>query len=602
MSGCKDRQDFRSQAPGTRKFREMGLAGKVALLAAFFAAVSAGRADAGALDWLSQKTGKTRAVRSESVVVERVNSGDLEQNNITGNSLDSYQFAQSHFSSSKVKLEKACRAISSRYNDASVRDILQKLFIIDTQLFKESIKNSALAVREIMRVNDSLTQGIQDLNRVVTAPGQETLDSLDKTIDKVGAANLSQTLLVKKYLAGAERTLQMSQTGYETLELIPSLSITGLDLLVQMSKQMMRMNQSNAEAFKGLLLNVQSSTEMVSSGLESIKKTVRETLRFSDHFAVKQFPLINLPAPSREKIYVTLNSVANSVKGVENTVSIGDSQVRNTAQQFTHLTGGFIAKAAEALKYQSEANGEKALEQISTYARNQVSGLFLRVKEDIGQMRTEMARVARSSASSLPPAVNFESRDEYASRRAQSASSQKLPLFLLGKAVGGESVDIGAAMAAPAPGGAQTSPAASGEGFIALKRPASASLPVAKGSTQVLYSEGAFADEDNSLMQPEMNILTKELGSDFFFGDSGENRSEGSVMARGGELPAGGDDLEMLPDEQNSEEMQMSYSNLNDAGAPEIEMLRMDSGSDSNDGDELIPMMRYDSDALNLDE
>ncbi len=601
MSGFIAKRDLWSHLHCLQPFPGVGQTGRVALLAAFFAAAAVSSAEAGALDWLSQKTGKAKPTRTESVEVQQIQLSNLEQNAVSGNTLDPYQFAQSHFSSSRGKLEKACRAISSRYNDAAVRDILQKLFVIDTQLFKEGIRNSALAVKEIVTVNDTLGQGIQDLNRIVTAPGQETLDSLDKTIEKVGSANLSQTLLVKKYLAGAERTIMLAQTGYETLELIPSLSVAGLDMMVQMSKQLMRMNQSNAEAFKGLLLNVQSSTEIVASGLESVRKTVRETLRFSDHFAVKQFPLINLPAPSREKIFVTLSSIANSVKGVENTVSIGDSQVRNTAQQFTHLTGGFIAKAAEALKYTTPDTSEKALEQISTYARNQVSGLFLRVKEDIGLMRTEMAKASRPSTTSLPPAVNFESRDEYASRRAQNTSSQKLPLFLLGRAGAAESSAADSASKndtqSPLIGGTPAE-----QGFIALSRKPESANNRSAGSTQVLYHEDAESEDESSLMQPEMNILSQELGSDFFFGDSGENRGAGSVMARGKDLPEEDEEIGMLPDERPGDEMKMSYGNLGEAGEPEIEMLRMDSGVDDANADDLLPMMRYDSDILDIEE
>ncbi len=619
MSGCIFHKDFRSPADvkhRSNKTFNAGLIHRTALLAAFFATISFSSAEAGALDWLNsnQKVSRPKQVRVETSAGQEIQLTGLEQTQVAGNNLDSYQFAQSHFSNSRAKLENACRAISSRYNDAAVRDILQKLYIIDTQLFKESIKHSALAVKEIITVNDLVGRGIQDLNRVITAPGQETLDNLDKSIDQVGSANLRQTLLVKKYLTGAERTIQMSQAAYETLELIPSLSVTSLDLLVQMSKQMMRMAQSNAEAFKGLLLNVQSSTELVSSGLENIKKTVRETLRFSDHFAVKQFPLINLPAPSREKIFVQLSSIANSVKGVENTVSIGDSQVRNTAQQFTHLTGGFVAKAAESLKYQSPDNGEKALEQISTYARNQVSGLFLRIKEDIAQMRTEMARAARPSTGNLPPAVKFESRDEYAARQAQSASSQKLPLFLLG-GPGNPGAETGArndsvVSAARPSSEVQGAPEEfAGDGFIALKNatPARKTAPVKAGATQVLYDESSFSSDESGLMQPEMNILTQELGSDFFFGEEGENKSAGSVMAKGASMPSYGDDDEddqvgTLPDEVETSDMKMSYGNLNDSGEPEIEMLRFDSASNGADADDLIPMMRYDSDVLSIEE
>ena len=615
MSGCL----FSSRLQSSSEVR-------ATLLAAFFAAAFASGAEASALDWLNANTKVSRprqAKASVSTDQQVVQLTGLEQKSLTGSTLDSYQFAQSHFGNSKGKLENACRAISSRYNDAAVRDILQKLFVIDTQLFKEAIKNSALAVKEILTVNDGLVQRIQDLNRIITAPGQETLDQLDKAVDKVGAANLSQSLLVKKYMAGAERTIQLAQSAYETLELIPSLSVPGLDLMVQMSKQLMRMTQSNAEAFKGLLLNMQSSNELISSGLENIKKTVRETLRFSDHFAVKQFPLINLPAPSREKIFVQLTSLANSIKGTENTVTIGDSQVRNTAQQFTHLIGGFLAKAGESLKYQSEASGEKAPEQISTYARNQVSGLFLRVKEDISLMRTEMAKASRPNASNLPPAVNFESRDEYASRNAQRASSQKLPLFLLGNGGGNDSqtaaAGAGTARGNSMPGlqnsgdlliggtksAAGTDDGGSIDGFIALNNGnRAAKKPVAPkgGTTQVLYNENSFADEGTGLMQPEMNILTKELGSDFFFGESGENQSADSLMAQGADVESfEEDDSGPLPDE-SERGMQMSYDNLSSGSEPEIEMLKFESVSDTGDSSDLLPMMRYDSEVLELEE
>jgi hypothetical protein len=615
MSGCL----FSSRPQSSSEIR-------ATLLAAFFAAAFASGAEASALDWLNSNTKVSRPRQTKARVSadqQVVQLTGLEQKGLTGSNLDSYQFAQSHFGNSRSKLESACRAISSRYNDAAVRDILQKLFVIDTQLFKEAIKNSALAVKEILTVNDGLGQGIQDLNRIVTAPGQETLDQLDKTVDKVGAANLSQSLLVKKYMAGAERTIQLAQSAYETLELIPSLSTPGLDMMVQMSKQLMRMTQSNAEAFKGLLLNIQSSNELISSGLENIKKTVRETLRFSDHFAVKQFPLINLPAPSREKIFVQLTSLANSIKGTENTVTIGDSQVRNTAQQFTHLISGFLAKAGESLKYQSQAGVEKAPEQISTYARNQVSGLFLRVKEDISLMRTEMAKASRPNARNLPPAVNFESRDEYASRNAQRASSQKLPLFLLGNGSGSDSQTApagnGAARGNSMPGVQNSddllvgaaAPSAGAEnnggfdGFIALgnnNRAAKKPAAVKSGTTQVLYQENGFADDETGLLQPEMNILTKELGSDFFFGESGENQSAGSLMAQGSETDSfEEDDTGPLPDE-SEHGMQMSYDNLSSGGEPEIEMLKFESVSDTGDSSDLLPMMRYDSEVLDLEE
>jgi len=250
----------------------------------------------------------------------------------------------------------------------------------------------------------------------------------------------------------------------------------------------------------------------------------------------------------------------------------------------------------------------------------------LRVKEDISLMRTEMAKASRPNASNLPPAVNFESRDEYASRNAQRASSQKLPLFLLGNGGGSDSQASVAGNGAPRGnsgpglqnlqnsgdlllgGTKSTAGAANGEnldGFIALNpgnRPAKRPVVPKSGTTQVLYNENSFADDETGLMQPEMNILTKELGADFFFGESGENQSADSLMAQGADAESfEEDDSGPLPDEAERG-MQMSYDNLSSGGEPEIEMLKFESVSDTGDSSDLLPMMRYDSEVLELEE
>ncbi|MBU1106219.1 MAG: hypothetical protein KKB51_06100 [Candidatus Riflebacteria bacterium] len=599
------------------------------LLCAFLSAMTSVPAKAGALDWLAQTTSrnsrsvaqaKTPNVKVESVQVQP--SAD-EARQISGGNLDTFNFAQSHWTQSRARLEKACRAISSRYNDPAARDILQKLFVIDTQIYRENIRNAAMAVSEVRDININVRQGLVAINRIVTAPGQETLDNLDKAIDGVLAANVNQMLLVKKHLSGAEKTVQISQAAYETLELIPSLSFQALDMLVQTSKQLMRIAQSNSEAFKGLLLNVQSSNEQVTAGLDNIKKTVRETLRFSDHFAVKQFPLINLPTPSREKIFVQLNTLSNFVRGVDNTVQIGDSQVRNSSQQFTHIITGFIAKADESLKYYNPDNQEKALEQISTYARNQVSGLFLRAKEDIAAMRTVMAKAARPTSGNMPPAVNIESRDEYASRRARTATSEKLPLFLLG---GGKAVSeservsgtasneqmITATVSQPDSFLPLVSTDARSNGAASTVVSRNASRPPAGATEQVLYNENMSFGDDSELLQSEVSILSKELGTDFFFGSGaggGDNISGSRLMAQNDDSVGFAEDEEQGEDQGYAEgrdyeesSMQISCDNLNGSGEPEIELLKFDSASNGSSADDLIPMMRFDSDTLSFDE
>ena len=594
------------------------------LLCAIISAMANAPADAGALDWLAQTTSRnSRGAASTKQSSARVESVQIQPavdqaQQISGGNLDTFNFAQSHWTQSRTRFEKACRAISSRYNDAVARDILQKLFVIDTQIYRENIRNAAMAVNEVRDLNLKVRQGLIAINRIVTAPGQETLDNLDKAVDEVLAANVNQLLLVKKHLAGAEKTVEIAQAAYETLELIPSLSFQALDMLVQMSKQLMRIAQSNSEAFKGLLLNVQSSNEQVSSGLDNIRKTVRETLRFSDHFAVKQFPLINLPTPSREKIFVQLNTLSNFVRGVDNTVQIGDSQVRNSSQQFTHIITGFIAKAAESLKYHNPDNQEKALEQISTYARNQVSGLFLRAKEDIAAMRTQMARAARPTSGNMPPAVNIESRDESASRRARAATDTKLPLFLLG----GVKAAAGANETARITTGKSvtTAPGSQPDSFMPLvtnaDRSEDATSQVAKGqrpvgaSEQVLYNENMSFGDDSDLMQSEVNILSKELGADFFFGSNagaGENIAQSRLQAQNDDSAGftedeGEGDGSAEDSSYDESSMQVSYDNLNDSGEPEIELLKFDSASTGSSADDLIPMMRFDSDNLSFND
>lgn len=590
------------------------------LLCAAFSVMAGVPVEAGALDWLVQSNSSRNArnaapVRQTAAPAESVavQVESVEEQTLTGGNLDTFNFASTHWMQSRERLEKACRAISSRYNDAAARDILQKLFVIATQIFRENIRNTAMAVSEVRDVNVKVRQGLIAVNRIVTAPGQETLDNLDRAVDEVLAANISQMLYLKKYLVAAERTAQLARTSYETLELIPSLSLPALDMMVQMSKQLMRVSQSNSEAFKGLLLNVQSSNEQVSSGLDNVKKIVRETLRFSDHFAVKQFPLINLPTPSREKIYVQLNTLNNFVRGTDNTVQIGDSQVRNASQQFTHMITGFIAKAAESLKYHSPDNQEKALAQISSYARNQVSGLFLRAKEDLTAMRTDMAKASRPGIGNMPPAVKVESGEEMASRRARSAADEKLPLFLLGGRNSGEPASHGNQAEAPVIAAKNLDQSE----FIPLKPQSDSdvlpmqissrrSAPPPGVTEQVLYDESMSFGDSSDLLQSEVNILSNELGTDFFFG-SGENISQSSLQARN-------DDSVGFEDESDDDsaegdnngfaegDLQVSYDNLNSTGEPEIELLRFDSASNESSGDDLIPMMRFDSETLSFDE
>ena len=78
--------------------------------------------------------------------------------------------------------------------------------------------------------------------------------------------------------------------------------------------------------------------------------------------------------------------------------------------------------------------------------------------------------------------------------------------------------------------------------------------------------------------------------------------SAGSLMAQGSETDSfEEDDTGPLPDE-SEHGMQMSYDNLSSGGEPEIEMLKFESVSDTGDSSDLLPMMRYDSEVLDLEE
>ncbi len=604
----------------SRLFFGGGTTAKIALLAAFFATFATVSANAGLFGSnKNSKNNNTNNNQDRGIVQIQLN--DFQQRNINGTNLDAYKFAQSHYGQSKAKLEQICRAISSRYNDNSARDILQKIYVIDTQIYMQNIKNSALSVSEVLKSNNAVGQGLSDLKQIIMSPGQSTLETLDKKIDQVRAINAAQLLTSQKYLACLENMTEMARASYETYEIIPSLNMNELDLFVQASKQLMTNIRSHSESFKGLVLNIKSSSEQIDSGLTGIKQTIKETLRFSDHFAIKQFPLINLPQPSREKIYVQINTLSNTVKGIDNTVSIGDSQVRNAAQQFTHLVSAFVDKSSESMKYQKTDFTEKAQTQISTYARNQVCGLFVRIKEDMGTMRTEMAQAGKANGN-LQPIVNMESRSEYIARKAKSAAEDKLPLFLLGGKGGNNTPMVTAKQSQPLmkPSNDSFSSGSSfdvPEGFMAMdsnnRKNSNNNMSFDKPKSSNIFEDSEMFNEkdfasinsnDSEFMTSEMNILQQELGADFFFGGSGENISGDSILASSDEdLPSYGVDEEYSSaGSKDSAEMQVSYDNLESGSEPEIEMMRFDSSSLDSDDEETMPMMKYDSDVFNLDE
>ncbi|MGM0600780.1 MAG: hypothetical protein ACQETH_13300 [Candidatus Rifleibacteriota bacterium] len=563
-------------------------AARVLVVSLLIFGISTSSALANPLDWFlsGRNNKKDTNLKSADARALSESTGQMQnresEKSLTGQNLDSLGFAKAHWTNARNKLEKICREIIKNGIEKSGADLIIKLFTIDTQVFKLAVKNSAQAVGEIMQANRNIRQKLEDLRGIITSPGKATLEHMESAVEELKFLHKRQLLRIKKYLAGSESIIKMGNKSYETLELIPSLSADETNMLIDSSKQLMKLARSNGEASKGLLLNVQSSCEQSIEGLEMIKSTVRETLRFSDHFAIKQFPLINLPAPSREKIYSQIKALKNGTKGINNTLSIGDSQVRNTSQQFSHMVSAFGSKAQESLKFKNERNnyGNKKVQQISNYAYNQVAGLYQRIKEDVKLMRNDMLAVVKSADVDSRPEVKIESRSQFAARRTSRLTQSKLPLFLLGK--------TNKVAAEP-----QAKPEVEAtELQFAQKRPR-AEKSVATSSKpevvrKVLYQEDNYVKQ-SEFIQPEINILKDELGENFFFEEtesgSGNMESEEDYYDDGDEYYADSEEIAF-------EKSEADHENIEKFAEPEIELMQFESETGSLD--DQLPMMRVE--------
>ena len=454
---------------------------------------------------------------------------------------DVFKLAQEHFVKSGQQLHQACQGILARHNDEMVRDIIQKLFSVSTQIYRENVRNPARSTNEIADTNTALRQNLQQLAQIVTSPGNKTLGDLQNSLNTISAANANQVLLINKYMSAAENLINLSSCAHETIMLIPALGINSLDLFVKASQDIMRISNANAEGFKSVLLNLRTSTQQINNNVDDIRNILRQTLRFSDHFAINQFPLINIPTPSRERIYAQINTINNSITSINNSLSISSSQVKNASQQFSNIIADFFAKSNESLRYRD--NNRNAGQQISNYARNQISGLYLRTKEDISRMQKAMAQAATVQNGNTPPQVTPISPQEGAQRRAQANAANRLPLFLLGgqnleqNAPGKSTTQrqtetrITSARRTPeliAPDNTEPKSAAadiSMRDFKPLNQSSDLKPQIThqentpnRENETLLYSESSPANAMD-LLQAEMNILQNELGNDFFFGD-----------------------------------------------------------------------------------
>lgn len=593
-----------------------------ALLAAMLLFGGQQAAWADALSWLKGKSPKRETSSSDktekpraSAMENRVPSffaDETQGPDVTGKSMDLVKFVGSHWSHAAKNLEATTRGIDGKIQVKRCSDITRKLYTIVSQDARESLKLSATGLSGLDQGNQGIDSLLNEISRIVTAPNQETLANLETAVNRTRAANEGQARLARSYLAAAEGMIGLANETYGTLELIPSLSITPLDLYIQGGKTLMRQLQSNNEAVKGLLLNVQSGCDQVAAGLDLMISAVKNTLRFSDHFAFQQYPLVNLPVPTREKLFSQISTVKNTLKGVANTIEIGNSQVRNSAQQFNNLVDNLTTKIRDALQYQTAVDMAAGnLPQISTYAQNQINGLYQRTKEAISETRLAMAKQARTDSNSAPPQIALESRDESQTRNAQRAAGDRLPLFLLGgKATPGTS-----GKTQPRD---ESSVAATGPG-LQLGAFAKAG---GSGQTTILYSEKPEPSSSFGLRADEADILQKELGTSIpyvemakspaptvmsdpapsaslgggFEGDVETGRGDGISEFLNSTDPMPSQPVGRLAPKASDQTAAVSSHMPSSDANGDMEIMRFENGSGLSETSDLLPLFRLDGD------
>jgi hypothetical protein len=616
-----------------------------AILAMVVGLVAVGEpASASAIDWLRPRrpkaageraAGEPRASQERNALGGR-ESGDLPgifasetPADVNGKGLSIGQFVQSHWQSSNKRFETSARALARQLNDKRCATLIGRLYSLDMQLYKESLRLGSRGVAALRDGTRQTASVLEDLNRIITAPREETLANLEQTIARVHEANGQQQSLVRSHIVGTENIVTMTGEAYQTLELMPSLGIPPLDGMMLASKQAMKQIKSGAEALKGFLLNVQAGTEQVAAGLELMISTLKSTLKYSDHFAFRQYPLVNLPVPAREKLFSQVSALRNVVQGVGNTVSIADSHVRNAAQQMTHLVTGAGEKIDDGCRYQKAVDFSSGnLPQIILYSVNQVTGLGQRVKEGVLNMQAGMARVARPSAGSArttAPGIALETPDQAQARRTAAAVDPRLPLFLLGgrpqrelppsqpleapasvlESPDGEWNSGGADPRGPAMAGSRSSRSEAPR-IQASRQPPARS---AAGSKRPAASRdfGAEAEEGRGLptgfMSEEMQVLARELGtplSSFVPYEEGGGAGDGLFSALIGADQDSARDSRFADEEPAPETDRLRSARAPGFGPPDVgtELLRMDAVRPPAPDDDLSLFRFADEDAM----
>ncbi|MBF0408052.1 MAG: hypothetical protein HQM10_11895 [Candidatus Riflebacteria bacterium] len=473
-----------------------------ALLAAFL--LFENTAEGAAMDWLKDKVGGKKNDTQQLLqkkLSNNSNSGMTSaplpqffqedvQSDLTGKNLSVMKYVEAQWLHSKKQLEASTKSIDSKIQEKKCSDMLKKLYSLFINDSRESLKNSAQAISSLEQGNKAIEDLINELNRIITAPRQETLSKLETTVIRIKDLSNNQIQKIKASVEVSEGLSALGNESFATLELIPQLSITPLDIYVQAGKTLMKQIQSNAEAQKGLMLNVQSGLEQINNGLELVVETIKSTLRFSDHFAFKQYPLINLPVPTREKLFTQVGNLKTTLRGIFNTLEIGGSQVKNAAQQYSNLVETMKVKVNDSLQYQSAVDlADGNLPQISGYALNQINGLYQRTREMITEYKRSSAKASRETTKA-PPRIALESSAETSVRQASRSADNKLPLFLLG--------------------GKESRPS----DFMPVARNSQQ-----KGKTSILFTETPSESTNSAFRSHETEILEKELGSDIPYSD-----------------------------------------------------------------------------------
>lgn len=482
-----------------------------ALFVSVWISLSVSPAEAGLREWLQTPKGKERqtvALDKMPPVSARAGSSGTALPEFFKNAVTSAEqptedgavrsdlrtAVEARWSAARAALQAPARSIGARAGSRKLGEIAAKLFTLDTQLSRESLKTGITTYEQLRTGVGQLLVMTRQLSQSIAAPQEETLAKIDQTIGQIHQGFGALAVQTRAGLAATEGLASLVGETAQTIELIPALKVGAVDVLLGASKQLMGQIKAENEATRGMLLNVQTAAEQGRTGLAQMRTTIQQTLRFSDHFAYKQYPLVNLPVPAREKIFAQTTQVDSALKSIGNVLKLADAHLRNAAERHQQVMQTAADKMTETLRYQQPIDeSAKDLPQMLAYAHNQIYGLFLRGKEAVTTLRSTVARAQRATEPILKEQGNGAGQMAAAARR--DAVRDRLPLFLLG---------------------ANPAPARSAAPMLSAKSPQSLESP--GGEVQTLYAEADAKPEGDvvatgkEFRPDEMDILTSEAG------------------------------------------------------------------------------------------